>query len=392
MVRIAISTFVALAALASFAAPSRSQAPAQSGAVFEHGPPGDASFFPLAVWLQEPSNAARYKELGINLYVGLWKGPTQAQLDALERAGMSTICDQNQIGLANAKRKVIVGWMHGDEPDNAQPLEGDRGYGPPIAPEQIVADYERMRAADTTRPVLLNLGQGVAWDHWYGRGVRTNHPEDYARYLGGCDIASFDIYPVVHEKPEVTGKLEYVANGVKRLIDWSRGEKPVWACIETTHIGNARVRPTAAQVRSEVWLALVHGATGIVYFAHEFQPKFIEAGLLAYPDIAEGVKAINAEVARLAPVLHAPTVPAGATVASAPVEAPIALLCKRLAGSTYVFAVATSGATAKAVFNVAGLKGSATVQVLDESRTLPAVDGRFEDAFEGYAAHNYRID
>ena len=24
---------------------------------------------------------------------------------------------------------------------------------------------------------MLNLGQGVAWDGWYGRGTRTNHPE-----------------------------------------------------------------------------------------------------------------------------------------------------------------------------------------------------------------------
>src|ERR1044071_3172543 len=32
--------------------------------------------FPIAVWLQSPSNAARYQAAGVNLYVGLWKGPT----------------------------------------------------------------------------------------------------------------------------------------------------------------------------------------------------------------------------------------------------------------------------------------------------------------------------
>ena len=43
--------------------------------------------------------------------------------------------------------------------------------------------------------MLLNLGQGVAFDNYIGRGVRRNHPEDYPEYVKGCDIASFDIYP-----------------------------------------------------------------------------------------------------------------------------------------------------------------------------------------------------
>jgi hypothetical protein len=36
----------------------------------------DPNFFPLAVWLQSPNNAAKYKAAGINTYVGLWRGPT----------------------------------------------------------------------------------------------------------------------------------------------------------------------------------------------------------------------------------------------------------------------------------------------------------------------------
>src|SRR5262249_31933204 len=155
-------------------------------------------------------------ELGINIYVGLWQGPTQAQLDQLGKAGMRVICEQNEVGLRNRDSATIVGWMHGDEPDNAQPKGG--GYGPPIAPRSVVADYRRMRQADSSRPVLLNLGQGVAWDDWYGRGTRTRHPEDYAGYCAGCDLASFDIYPVTHESKAVGGKLEFVARGVERLV------------------------------------------------------------------------------------------------------------------------------------------------------------------------------
>ena len=59
----------------------------------------DSTFFPLGVWLQSPNNATNFKELGINLYIGLWKGPTASQLQELKKAGMAVICHQNAIAL-----------------------------------------------------------------------------------------------------------------------------------------------------------------------------------------------------------------------------------------------------------------------------------------------------
>ncbi|MCS6863341.1 MAG: hypothetical protein NZT92_23790, partial [Abditibacteriales bacterium] len=91
-------------------------------ALWKNGPPSDPSYFPIAVWLQDPKNAPRFKAAGINLYVGLWRGPTEAQLAALKAAGMPVICEQNRVGLAHKDDPIIVGWMHGDEPDNAQPI------------------------------------------------------------------------------------------------------------------------------------------------------------------------------------------------------------------------------------------------------------------------------
>ena len=48
----------------------------------------DAGFFPIAVWLQDPAHAAKYKDLGINVYVGLWRGPTEKQLAVLKKHGL----------------------------------------------------------------------------------------------------------------------------------------------------------------------------------------------------------------------------------------------------------------------------------------------------------------
>src|SRR6266536_1301257 len=64
---------------------------------WSRGPSSDAGFFPLAVWLQSPSNAERYRNAGFNTYVALWRGPTDEQLAALKTAGMKVICRQPRV-------------------------------------------------------------------------------------------------------------------------------------------------------------------------------------------------------------------------------------------------------------------------------------------------------
>ncbi len=353
-----------------------------------HGLPTDEGYFPIAVWLQDPRNAARYRAAGINLYVGLWRGPTSNQLAELQAADMPVICAQNRRGLENKDNPIIVGWMHDDEPDNAQSLGEGKGYGPPVLPGTIVRDYERMRAADPTRPVMLNLGQGVAWDNYIGRGVRRNHPEDYPEYIKGCDIVSFDIYPVVHEAPEIAGHLEFVARGVERLIGWTRGQKLVWNCVECTHIGNPDLKATPEQVRAEVWMALIHGSQGLIYFVHQFKPTFDEAALLHDPAMLAGVTALNREIRDLAPVLHSPSVSAAATAA---LKGPIAWVLKRRADALYLFTVNMRNEPARGVWTLRDLAGDTDAEVLDESRRLAMRHGVFADDFQPYQVHLYKI-
>jgi len=360
-------------------------------AKWSHGPSSDPSYFPIAVWLQSPDNAQRYKQAGINVYVGLWKGPTQQQLDTLTEAGMSVICAQNRVGLQNLDNQTIVGWMHGDEPDNAQSLGRGKGYGPPIAPEKIIANYRRIAAADPTRPVLLNLGQGVAWDGYRGRGVRTNHPEDYLEYAKGCDIVSFDIYPAVHREDTIAGNLWYVANGVSRLRKWTAGQKAVWNCIECTHISNPNTKPTPHQVRAEVWMSIIHGSRGLIYFVHQFQPKSIEAGLLADSEMLAAVTKINHQIHSLASVINSPDILDAYQVESSTVHVPIHFMAKELDGAKYVFAVSMYHLATDATFTIPGLDESSAVQVLAEDRSIPAKKGQFADHFEGYDVHIYRI-
>jgi hypothetical protein len=247
-----------------------------------------------------------------------------------------------------------------------------------------------MRARDATRPVYLNLGQGVANPYWKGRGVCSGHDEHYPEYIKGADIVSFDIYPVTSSYTQVAGKLWYVARGVKRLRGWAGYKKPVWNWIETTHI-NAKVRPTPAQVRAEVWMSLIHGALGIGYFAHEWYPAFKEPGLLAYADVKAEVKRLNQQISSLAPVLNSPPVENGVSVVSSNSAVELATLLKRHGRSSYLFAVAMEDQPTSGSFTLTCVPAGARVEVLGEGRTLTLAGRTLSDSFKGYEVHLYRI-
>ncbi len=390
----AAAAVLAVAGMSVAAGPGREPARAPY-TPWRNGPPAGPSYFPIAVWLQDPENAARYKAAGINLYVGLWKGPREEQLAALKAARMPVVCEQNQVGLLHKADPIIVGWMHGDEPDNAQPITdpatSKEGYGPPVPPARIVADYQRLRAADPTRPILLNLGQGVANDEWRGRGSGARR-DDYRTYVQGGDVLSFDVYPVVGiDKPDGENYLWYVPKGVDRLVGWSGRRKIIWNCIECTHIGNEKARATPRQVRAEVWMSLIHGSTGIIWFAHEFAPKFNEHALLDNPEMRAAVTAINRQIHALAPVLNSATVTDGMVARSSPATVPIDGMVKRYDGALYLFTVGMRNAPARGTFALRGLPGTRQAEVIGEGRRVTVRGGRFADDFRPYGVHLYRI-
>jgi hypothetical protein len=347
-------------------------------------PVADPSYFPIGVWLQEPDLAPEYRQAGINLYVGLWQGPTTEQLATLAGHGMPVIADQNATGLDFGADNPLVGWSQQDEPDNAQPLP-EGGYGPPVDPAVIVDRYHQMVEADWTRPVLLNLGQGVANDDWIGRGPDASL-DDYPKYAKGADIVSFDVYPVADDLP-----LWLVAKGLDRLRAWCDRDKIIWNFIETTNISSDR-QVTPHQLRAEVWMSLIHGSQGIVYFVHRFAPEFDAARLLHDPVMLAAVTATNAQIHRLAPILNRHSVSRAVEVASSDPDVPIDVMVKKTRGATYVFAVAMRDAPTRADFVLSGPAATGSqVEVVDEDRTVALSDGRFSDEFAAYDVHIYKI-
>jgi hypothetical protein len=173
-------------------------------------------------------------------------------------------------------------------------------------------------------------------------------------------------------------------------VQWSEGRKVVWNCIECTHIGHPPAIASPAQIRTEVWMSLIHGSRGLIYFVHEFNPRFIEAGLLAHEQQAQAVAAVNRQIGSLAAVLNALTVDHGVEVQSSNDQTPVAVMVKDAGGARYVFAVAMREQETTATFTLPGRTGG-QIEVLDENRTLPVKDGQFQDRFEGFEVHLYKV-
>lgn len=349
-------------------------------------------FFPIAVWLQSPYRANEYKENGINLFVGVHNGLDQAKLNDLKAANMPFICSLNEFARNHLNESLIYAWMHGDEPDNAQWNSAEGKYDPCIDPVNIINDYEEIKSIDSIRPVYLNLGRGVAYNNWIGRGACTGDTNMYKvsneGYLKGCDIASFDIYPVNSTEIDVQDSLWLVAKGIDNLERWTNNSMPVWCWIETTRISESSNRkPTPAEVKSEVWMAIIHGASGIGYFCHSFYPTFVEAGLLEDQEMKNAVKKINMQITSLAEILNTPDTTGIATVTSSNPSVRVDILIKNYGNANYIFAVAMRPGQTQATFDI---KEGEEVEVLGEDRTVEVTDGKFTDDFSDYGVHIYK--
>ena len=133
-------------------------------------------------------------------------------------------------------------------------------------------------------------------------------------------------------------------------------------------------------------------AQGLIYFSHQFEPEFIEAGLLADGEMLAAATAINQQIHQLAPVLNQPSAAGAVTVESSANDVPVAVLAKRDGAALYVFAVAMRDGATQATFHLADASAQASVQVLGEDRTVQAANGVFADTFNPWDVHLYKIE
>jgi hypothetical protein len=167
-------------------------------------------------------------------------------------------------------------------------------------------------------------------------------------------------------------------------------QKPNWPFVETampflTESG-ARVIGLE-EIEGAVWNSIIHGAAGISYFQHDNSGTGGTYSIIENtPARTAKITAINAQVARLAPVLNTQSYAWN-------FGAGLDTMLKAYSNSAYIFAMIAGGsAPGSRVFTLpAGVSGT-SVEVVDENRSIAIVGGKFTDNFAAEHEHHiYKI-
>ena len=227
-------------------------------------------FFPIGMFTYElnPEVLAELRELQCNTVL---HGFQVDQLDLLHDHGLMAICDATEPWVeAAVAHPALLAWYLSDEPEN-------RG----TTPEQERQRYVELKARDPHHPI----------------GLCHTSFEALTQYRAACDFTMTDIYPI-------TAQRDANIMGVSIMMDEARrihgAAWPQWTYIQTFGGPEADqgvwAPPLPHEVRFMAYQALVHRATGILYFSYWPQQ----------PRTWQSIAALNGELQRLAPRLVAP--------------------------------------------------------------------------------------
>ena len=226
---------------------------------------------PLMGFYQSIKSFDNAKAMGLNGYFMPGQVPAVEYLDALQARGLYGIVlfDEQAVG-----HPALLAWLQPHEPDVL--VDGK----PRTSSAEVVAAYEKIRLADPSRPVVLDFSPNFMLRAEFAQGrTEDEKRRDYAAYAAGGDILTDNVYPIwLHNRPD---RIDWVAEAADDLRAIAGPRKPFFAMIETGKGSKAvpveeQRDVSADEIRAEVWMALTHGATGIIYFTHQFKPAFSE--------------------------------------------------------------------------------------------------------------------
>jgi hypothetical protein len=303
-------------------------------------------FFPMMVYSICPYQYAAALASGINLFALNACGTLQAQLNALGGAAYSTAVAGGNGGVGSG----LIGWFHFDEPDGGNVGASSLPGPPPGVPSLSFLTLTN------------HFYSGSAALPW-GRGM-------YPGLIAKADVIGFDLYPLQEWcRPNRMADVFFAQKELVRLS----GEKPTFQWIEADDwkCPGGATAVTPATVRAESWLAIAGGAHGLGYWPAQWPSA-----------IGQTISGVSRDVARLGPVIYAPSQTAGDDNPQVEISA------RTWAGATYVFAVNSGYTPTDAKITVPALNGR-TLSVMGESRRVDSDGDSFTDHFAPLAVHVY---
>lgn len=349
-----------------------------------------AGFNAVHPWERQeaPDFAARAQAAGLQVIV---HGPDDADVAAL------------------ADSPALLAWYLDEEPSFLYPADET---------EQRLAMYAQKRDAirrrDPDTPIFVLDGPPTTenltrWRRWNALGDITSH---------------FD-YPVTVERVRDYGPVERVAETTAMARRLVGGSKPVWIALQAFG-GEERgwYMPQPETLRAMAYAAIVHGATGLIYFAYDSfvtrddgiigispapradygvtvdynadgKPPLVASGaeLARSRELFRAVAALNAELETLKPAILSPTRATGYTVR--PVDHgrkdAVRTLLKPFGHGDLLFAVNVDSASATVRFRFAR-PIEKIVRLFGESDPESVAADGWTDRFPPESVYLYRVE
>jgi hypothetical protein len=195
----------------------------------------------------------------------------------------------------------------------------------------------------------------------------------YAGLAKRADILGFDLYPLQVWCRRDAFQHVYLA---QRELDELVKGRPTYQWIETARMQcpEKALKPTAATVVAETWLAIAGGADGIGWFP--WNP--------ASRSVALTMRRLAAQIGTLQPALLAPELPASASPGSG-----VYVGARRLNDAIYVIAVNATRAPVTTTVTVPGIANRPLQTLFESKRLITTSRDRFVDSFAPLQAHVY---
>ncbi|MDB5324402.1 MAG: hypothetical protein JWN40_6033 [Phycisphaerales bacterium] len=337
-------------------------------------PSNSSSPFVIGVWSQPVNSFDKWKARGINTVVGYEGQSGTVSVEKFSAAavadGLYMIRHPNADPAKDIGQKNLLAWMQNDEPDYHN-----------TDPSVLQKEYAALKKVDPNKPIFVNFsGSSALW----GYGGKTQ--ADYQAWMKGADWIGNDLYPITaHNRASA---LDAPGLAVERLAQWSGGKRQM-AVIEVSdqELSDHPEYPgvTAAQFRSEVFNAVISGATGIIYFPQRIGGGFVYDHMNT--QVETEMKSVNARLARIGPALMSQKDPSNVGVA---VSGSLQATWRKYGGKTYLIVLNNSTSAVTATMTTRGVSAS-SASVDGESRSVAIKSGKITDTFKPEEAHVYVV-
>lgn len=356
------------------------------------------SYFPIAIWhasVLDEGQIQKDRAVGVNTYLELTPDSDMALIRRAGIPAMASFVSQHSPGFVLPDEVDMWGRAGDGEWSGNSPGEGEI-----CVPSTANCGFTVLKKFISKIPnhlvLYANFGKGVTF--WENDKNASKFVNNYA------DIISADNYwftdpnicssseggqllpepaPLASADCRLAANYGWTVERLRSLVE-PAGSKPVWAFVEVGRpFSDAESRSiTIPQIRGAVWSSLIHGARGIVYFNHSFSGDCASQNVLR--DCGEvlrsGLKEINREVAKVAPILNSPHL--DNAIES---EGRISAAVKAYRGDVYI--LVAPDRPGKQLFRInlpCTSIGNATV--MGEDRSVNMNDGYIRDQFSGEEA------